>query len=351
MMWPNLSEGLLAAVSGGFGGIILGLAARLGRFCTLGAIEDLLYGRNAERLSTWMLAIGVAIIGTFGLSLFGLVALGDTLYLSAPFSPLVSSLGGVMFGYGMALAGSCAFGALARLGGGDLKSFVIVLVIGVAAYTALSGPFAALRVWATASTRVDQHAMGISGVIGEATGLPHQSVGLMIGLVLVLVFLGTPSLRPRASAVFWSALVGIAITTGWAFTAWIARTGFDEITVASHSFSRPVGDAVLYLMTSSAGGSVGFGVGSVAGVVAGACIGSILRGQFRWEACDDPRELRRQIFGAVLMGIGAVLALGCTIGQGISAFSVLSFSAPIVFASIFIGAALGLRQLIGGLSF
>jgi uncharacterized membrane protein YedE/YeeE len=104
-------------------------------------------------------------------------------------------------------------------------------------------------------------------------------------------------------------------------------------------------------MTSSAGGSVGFGVGSVAGVVAGACIGSILRGQFRWEACDDPRELRRQIFGAVLMGIGAVLALGCTIGQGISAFSVLSFSAPIVFASIFIGAALGLRQLIGGLSF
>ncbi|MGR3692652.1 MAG: YeeE/YedE thiosulfate transporter family protein, partial [Sagittula sp.] len=71
-------------------------------------------------------------------------------------------------------------------------------------------------------------------------------------------------------------------------------------------------------------------------------------GHFRWEACEDPRELRRQIFGAALMGGGAVVALGCSIGQGLSAFSVLAFSAPVTFASIFAGAAFGLRQLIVG---
>jgi len=80
----------------------------------------------------------------------------------------------------------------------------------------------------------------------------------------------------------------------------------------------------------------------------GACLGSYSKGHFRWEACDDPRELRRQILGAAIMGPGAILAVGCSVGQGISAFSVLAFSAPVTFIAIFAGAAFGLRQLITG---
>jgi uncharacterized membrane protein YedE/YeeE len=100
-------------------------------------------------------------------------------------------------------------------------------------------------------------------------------------------------------------------------------------------------------MTSTSGG-LGFGVGSVAGVLVGAFVGSVSKGHFRWEACDDPRELGRQILGAFLMGAGGVLALGCSIGQGLTAFSALAWSAPVVLLSIFAGAALGLRQLIRG---
>ena len=100
-------------------------------------------------------------------------------------------------------------------------------------------------------------------------------------------------------------------------------------------------------MTAS-GNTLSFSVGSVVGVILGAAIGSYSKGHFRWEACEDPRELRRQIGGAALMGPGAILAMGCSVGQGISAFSVLSFSAPVAFVSIFAGAALGLRQLIVG---
>ena len=100
-------------------------------------------------------------------------------------------------------------------------------------------------------------------------------------------------------------------------------------------------------MTSS-GSTLSFGIGSVAGVLAGAFVGSLIKGHFRWEACEDPRELKRQILGAALMGVGAVTAVGCTVGQGISAFSLLAYSAPVTFLAIVAGAALGLRQLIEG---
>ena len=104
---------------------------------------------------------------------------------------------------------------------------------------------------------------------------------------------------------------------------------------------------MLYAMTSS-GNSISFGTGSVVGVIIGAFLGSLFKRHFRWEACDDPRELRRQILGAALMGIGAVVAVGCSVGQCLSAFSVLAFSAPVTLACIMAGAAIGLRQLILG---
>ena len=141
--------------------------------------------------------------------------------------------------------------------------------------------------------------------------------------------------------------MGLAVVSGWAGTSWIANTGFDGTPVVSHTFSAPVGDTILFAMLSS-GLGLSFGVGSVAGVWIGAFIGSLIKGHFRWEACEDPRELRRQILGAVLMGVGAVIALGCTVGQGISAFSLLSYSAPVTLLCIFAGCAFGLRQLIEG---
>ncbi|MGC1427421.1 MAG: YeeE/YedE thiosulfate transporter family protein, partial [Albidovulum sp.] len=143
-----LSEPVLIALVGLCGGVLLGLAARVGRFCTLGAIEDLFYGENPLRLRMWGIAIGVAVIATFGLSAAGLLDLSHTLYLSRGWNPLANIFGGLLFGYGMALAGNCGYGALARVGGGDLRSVLIVLVMGLSAYVTLGGPLSALRIWA-----------------------------------------------------------------------------------------------------------------------------------------------------------------------------------------------------------
>ena len=343
-----LSDGTLAAIAGLVGGIFLGLAGRLGRFCTLGAIEDMLYGRDNRRMKMWALAIAVAIAGSFTLMSLGWFDPKQTIYFADKWNPLASIFGGLIFGYGMALSGNCGYGALTRMGGGDLRAFVIVIVMAIAAYMAISGPTATLRVWLFAPQPApDGQIQGIAHQLGSAFGIPPLVPALAIAAAAAIWALSTPGFRKDHTYWLWSSVVGIVIFASWAATQWIANTGFDQITVVSHTFAAPLGQTLLYFMTTS-GSTISFGVGSVVGVPLGAFIGSLIKGHFRWEACEDPRELRRQIGGAFLMGTGAVIALGCTVGQGISAFSLLAYSAPVVFASIFAGAALGLRHLIVG---
>ncbi|MCM2562362.1 YeeE/YedE family protein [Lutimaribacter sp. EGI FJ00015] len=343
-----ISDEALVALVGLGGGILLGLAARLGRFCTMGAIEDMLYGGSDLRMRMWILAIGVAILGTFGLAAIGVLELETSYYLSIRWMPVAAVLGGLMFGYGMALAGNCGFGSIARAGGGDFRAFVIVVIMGVSAYLVLSGPLATLRVWAFPQADVvNDMPPGLAHLLHEWTGISVSAIGLAIGAVVTIGALSSRSILASPQSIFWAAIVGIAVVSGWAGSYWVASNGFTPMPVVSHSFSAPVGETLLFAMTGSAR-APSFAVGSVTGVAVGAFIGSLIKGHFRWEACEDPRELRRQIIGAALMGAGAVLALGCTIGQGLSAFSMLAFSAPLVFASIIAGAALGLRQLIEG---
>lgn len=346
MLIELVSEGTALAILGCAGGILLGLAARLGRFCTLGAIEDSLYGGSLDRARMWGVAIGGSVILTFLASALGFADIDAAAYLANSFSPFAVVLGGAIFGYGMAIAGNCGFGALARLGGGDLRSFVIVLVMGLSALAVLSGPFARARI-ALFPAEAATQSQGIAHGLSALSGLPTIVPGLFIGALILAAALSDRTYRRDIPSIAWGAAVAIAIAGGWVGTTWVAQTGFEATPVVSHSFSAPLGGTMLWLMTAS-GTTVNFAVGSVVGVVIGACIGSLLKGQFRWEACEDPRELRRQIGGAVLMGVGAVFAMGCSVGQGLSAFSVLAYSAPLAVISMVAGAALGLRQLISG---
>lgn len=346
-MFEGLSEASLMALVGLIGGVALGLAARLGRFCTLGAIEDFLYQGSDLRLRMWGLAIGVAGVTTYAMIAGGMINPAMTIYFTSPFSPLASIIGGLLFGYGMSLAGNCGFGALARCGGGDLRSFVIVLVMGIAAYFMLSGPLGALRQGFVDLTQVETSLRSYPLLIETALSIPATVVGLILSGGLAAAALASSGFRANRKLMFWGTLVGLAVAGGFAGTQWVVTHSLSAEPVRSFTFTAPLGETMLYLMTAS-GGGLSFGVGSVFGVLAGAFIGSLFKGHFRWEACEDPRELKRQFAGAICMGFGAVLALGCTIGQGISAMALLSLSAPITFAAIFAGAAIGLRQLITG---
>lgn len=346
-MLDLISEANAATLIGLIGGIALGLAARIGRFCTLGAIEDWIYSSDDRRMRMWALAIGIAvIISQFGIATGNIVA-ADTAYLDRVWNPLASIIGGLMFGYGMALSGNCGYGALARLGGGDLRSFVIVLVMGLSAYVVMSGPLAHVRVWLFPVVGNADAPQGFGQLAETALGISPAITGIVIGGGLIVLALSSRRMRASPRHVVWGLVVGVAIASGWLGTQWIALNGFDAQPVETHTFAAPIGATLFYLMTAS-GNTLSFSVGSVAGVLIGAFLGSLFKGHFRWEACEDPRELKRQILGAAIMGPGAILAVGCSVGQGISAFSVLAYSAPVAFVSIFIGAALGLKQLIAG---
>ncbi|MDJ0859450.1 MAG: YeeE/YedE family protein [Dinoroseobacter sp.] len=345
-MLDLLGEANIAALIGLVGGIALGLAARIGRFCTLGAIEDVLYGGDDRRLRMWAIAIGVAIIGTHIALSYDLFDSAESAYLDRVWNPLGTIIGGLMFGYGMALCGNCGYGALARLGGGDLRSFVIVLVIGLSAYFVMSGPLASARVWLFKVETGASSSQSFTQSL-EAAGVSPLITGFVAGGALLALALSKSEMRKSYGHIFWGGVVGLVIVSGWVGTYWVAMAGFESEPIETHTFAAPIGDTIFYSMTAS-GNALSFSVGSVLGVVIGAALGSYSKGHFRWEACEDPRELRRQILGAAIMGPGAILAVGCSVGQGISAFSVLAFSAPVTFAAIFIGAAIGLKQLITG---
>ncbi|MCR9088763.1 MAG: YeeE/YedE family protein [Rhodobacteraceae bacterium] len=339
-----LAAGHIAALIGAFGGAVLGLSARLGGFCTLGAIESAAYGGDQRQLRMWGLALGLAIILCGTLVGVGQIDLMTTLYHRTDWNPAASIVGGLTFGYGMALAGNCGFGALARVAGGDLRALAVTVCIAIAGYMALNGPLAGLRVALFPATP-SVAPQSIALTAGDLTGLPPFAVALAIGLALIAWALTHAPFRNSTSHVVWAAAAGLAIVWAlWAMSL-LHRESFGEVAVEGYTYTAPLGKTLLYFMTAPPTG-LGFAVGSVLGVVGGAAAASLWRRQFRWEACDDPRELGRQFGGAFLMGIGGVIAAGCSIGQGLTAFATLAYSGPVTLACIGIGALIGLRQLI-----
>lgn len=321
-------------------GVLLGLAARLGNFCSLGAIEDVMYGGRYYRLLMWPSAFGAAAI-IVGLSmLLGKFDPAAAFYLQTAPNYLAHIFGGLLFGWGMALSGGCGFTALAKIGSGDLRALVLVIILGVSAYAISSGVLSPIR------TRFFIYAQSETPTSFAYMATNPAWVYLSIGVFASLLPLIRRNYRNSVSPL-WALLVGFAIAVSFIGTYTIAMLSFVDIPVESHTFSLPPGESLLYIMASS-GMSLNFGIGSVFGVIIGGFIGSAFRGRFRFEACDDPRELARQMAGASFMGVGAVIALGCSIGQGLSAMSLLYFGAPVTLLSIAIGAYFGLRRLVEG---
>ncbi|WP_091712868.1 YeeE/YedE family protein [Methylobacterium phyllostachyos] len=343
-MMDLLPAHLVRAALGLVLGAVLGMVARRGRFCTLGAIEDAVYARDTRRARAWLLATGIAVLGTQLLeSEFGL-DLARSIYAGPRFEWGAMILGGTMFGFGMALVGTCSFGALLRLGGGDLRALLVLLVLGLSAYMAISGVTALLRVTITEPLSLDLGSQRLGALLRlDRTGRVTFSV--IAGIGLCLVALTGKDFRRTQRLLIGAIAIGVVIVAGW----WTnGSAGFDEFetrAVGSFSFARPVGDTLLYAMLAS-GTRIDFGVASVLGVVLGSFAAARAAGEFHWEAPDDAREVKRHLLGAFLMGTGGVTALGCTIGQGLSGLSTLSVGSILALGAILVGARAGLYYLV-----
>lgn len=347
MEWHHTAILFAGFASGG----VLGFVARRNFFCTLSSLEQFWYTGNSTGIRTWAFAGVVAAALTLVAQTTGLASTRGSFYLNPEFGWLGAIVGGIAFGFGMALVGTCGFGALVRLGGGSLKSLMAVMVLGLTAISAMRGMLALSRTGFFDGFSIDfspAPTQSIPDLVSQWTGLAlHLPVAIAVIGAAAALILWSRDFRTNRQALVTGGIIGAVIAAGWVFTTWHSGVTFDTPQIMSASFVAPVADTLLAFAFVT-GSLPGYGVGMVLGTVAGAALAARLNDDVRWEACDDARELSRHIMGAALMGFGGILTVGCTIGQGVSAASLLAISVPVVIASIVIGARLGLAWLIEG---
>jgi uncharacterized protein len=341
---------LAIAACGLVTGFLVGFAVRHARLCTFGALEAALIGGDWRRMKVFGLALAIAILTTQGLILTSLFDPARTTYVPLTTPWLAALLGGGLFGLGMALVGTCAFGTLLRLGGGDLRALITLLVFGAVSYAALRGILVDLRLELLERVTFPAHGGDLPGLIGSFTPVfwpTRLLISLGLAGFLLWAFWRDPRLHKSWRAILAAIVLGLGVTGGWLATGVLADPFDPAIKVQSLTFVSPVAKA-LYAGLAGLGDWLEFSVMSVFGVLAGAWLAAYRLDEIRWEAFDDPREMQRHLVGACLMGFGGVLAGGCTIGQGISAGSLMALSWPFALLGIGLGARLGIAILMEG---
>jgi len=339
----------LVAGLGFLAGIVFGATAQKTHFCTMGGISDMVMMGDTRRFRSWMLAIAVALLGTQALWGLGYVDLSTAIYRTPNLGWFGAIAGGLMFGYGMVMGGGCGNKTLVRVGGGNLKSFIVFLIIALTAYMTLRGLFALGRVQMEATFNTTLPAsQGIDALLARATGLGEGTLravlAVVLGGALIAWCFKDEGFRGSPKDVIGGVIVGLMIPLGWFITGYVGRDEFEPTPVMSFTFIAPIGDTTQYLMTFT-GASINFGIATVFGVIAGSFLMAKATGAFRLEGFAGVNDTVSNVFGAVLMGIGGVLALGCTIGQGISGISTLALSSFLALGSIIAGAYYGLKYM------
>lgn len=332
--------------------VVFGAVANKTNFCTMGAVSDWVNLNDKNRLRAWFLAIGVAIIGAQLLQAFGYVDLGKSIYLAPNFGWMGHVLGGFLFGVGMTLGGGCGQRTLVRVGGGNLKSFVVMLLLGITAYMTLGGLLALVRIKAIEVTNIDLAArnipdQGIATLVQAATGianakLVHAVVAVIAGLGFTIYALASKEFLKSFKNLFAGLCIGLFVVAGWYITAKIGFDEFDPVRVESFTFVAPVAQNLNYLMTFT-GSTINFGIAAVFGVITGSFLYAVLSGNFRIETFNSRGDMINHIVGGALMGFGGVIALGCTIGQGVSGMSTLALGSAITLVTIIFGSALTMK--------
>lgn len=343
----------IVAMAGFAAGIIFGATANKTDFCTMGAISDIVFMGNSNRFRAWMLAIAVAMIGTQALQITGKIDVSASIYLTSNFGWLGAIIGGLMFGFGMTMAGGCGNKTLVRIGGGNLKSIVVVIIMGIFAYMTLRGLIGLARL-ELEKTNIDLaetsklETQSMVEMVARLLNAETESVRLGVALVIsgAILFYVFKSAAFRSSTLNIAAglIIGALVPVGWWITGVLGFDDFDPTPLSSFTFVSPTADSLQYMMTFT-GSSINFGIATVGGVIFGSFLMALSSKSFHIEAFSDKDDMARHMIGAAIMGVGGVLALGCTIGQGITGMSTLALGSLIALLSILFGALWGLKFL------
>jgi len=344
--------------------VVMGAVTAKTNFCAMGAVSDWVNIGNTGRMRAWVFSMAVALAGVVALEAAGSINLSSETfppYRTANFAWLRYLLGGLMFGIGMTLASGCGNRTLVRIGGGNLKSLVVLVIFAICAYLMLWTPLyeKAFLPWVSATT-----------VNLQSYGVANQEFGTilagMVGMSMSKLFNLAIAAAAAAGMLYWvfksldfrgepdhmlgGAVVGLAIVAGWWITggaigrewkeyAEMATVIPSRVQVQSFTFVSPMGDTARYLLDPLNLSLVNFGVMALAGVIIGSSLWALLTGGFRIEWFASWTDFANHAVGGALMGIGGVLSMGCTFGQAITGMSTLAVGSILTFLAIVIGAA------------
>ena len=340
------------ALWGFWGAFLFGIIAHKTHFCTMGAISDWINMGSLHRLRAWLLAMAVALLVSQLFQALGWIDLSASIYLSTNFGIGGYIVGGFLFGVGMTLGGGCGQRTLVRTGGGNLKSLVVLLVLGLTAYITLRGLLAGVRieVFEPLSIDLSEYALAdqsLASVLVAVTGLASESVvkglAVIIGLALLIYTLKDKDFRTSGDAIVSGLVVGLLVAGAWLVTGVVGNDDFDPVRLETLTFIAPVGNMLNYLMTWT-GSTIGFGIAVVFGVLAGSLVYAVTSGNFRIETFSSRSDMLNHLYAGVLMGFGGVLSLGCTIGQGVGGFSTLALGSVVSIVFIVFGCALTIKM-------
>ena len=366
----ELSAGTAATVViwGGFVlAFIFGLVANKSNFCVMGALSDVVNMGHWGRMRMWLLAIAVAMLGAGMLAYTGQVDLSKSIMQRPSIAWLSLLVGGLCFGIGMTLSGGCANKNLVRVGGGSVRSIVVLVFLAIAAYMTLKGLFGQWRANLLDPVTINMVGLGwkdqsLATAIAQVTGLNPAAAQMVtlgaLALALLVFVFKDKRFRANGTQILGAVVIGALVAAGWYVTG---HLGFGENpetleigyfatnsrTLESMSFVGPMAFGLeLLLLWTDKSLHLTFGIASALGVVLGSAAYAVSARKFRWEGFASLSDLRNQLVGAVLMGFGGVTALGCTVGQGITGVSTLAIGSFIAVAGICAGSVATLKVML-----
>jgi len=336
-------------------GIVFGFIVYRTNFCTMGSISDIMTFGDYRRFRSWLLAGAIGIIGVSVISALGVADIGETMYLSSNLVWGANIVGGLLFGFGMVFSGGCISRNLVRAGAGDLRSLVVLIITGIFAFVTIGGILGPLRVAIFSPPTTDLSAIGmntqsVGALLSALTGLQIETATLttviLIAGALLIYCLKDQGFRSSPRHTVAGIGIGLCVVAGWFLTG-LAFDDFADVPVQliSLSFVRPTGDSIDYLMRFTALGPPGFGVVTTAGALLGGFLGAASMGRVRLTTFADKSDSIRNMFGAAMMGVGGVLALGCTVGQAMTGFSTLAIGSIMTFIFIVAGCIAGMKTI------
>jgi uncharacterized protein len=344
---------LALALGGLLIGFVFGWVVYRTNYCAMGSLSDIHNFGDYRRFRAWLLAAATALVGATLLEAAGVVDLARSMYLAPSFNWAGHIVGGLIFGIGMVLAGGCPSRNLARTGGGDLRALLTLVVLGLVAFMTIAGVLAPARAALEGATGIVLTAAPTQGLgdllsayVGIARGWAKLAAAAMIAAAALAYCFADAKFRRSPLHILSGIAVGLTVVAGWALTG----LAYDDMMArptppVSLTYIRPVGDTLQWLALYTATPMPGFGVASVFGALLGAFAAALAMGRFQLATFAGTGDTLRNLLGAALMGVGGVMALGCTVGQSVTGVSTLALGSFVTFAAIVAGGFLGLRLL------